>query len=158
MTYPTPKATSRRRFLKTSGAMVAMIPVVNLMGCSDDGPEPPPAPREPPVQPEQPQQPAAPGGTRAEAPAQGEPARSAPAGNMPKVSEDEPTARALAYVHDANDVDASQQPRYEEGQLCDNCALYIDESSDEEDWGGCSIFPGKLVNAKGWCNAYVPVS
>jgi hypothetical protein len=155
MTNRAPIATSRRRFLKTSGAMVAMIPVVNLMGCSDDASQAAPAPRETPepAQPAQPQQPAAPAGTSAETSAQ-----PAPGGNMPKVSEDEPTARALSYVHDANDVDASQQPRYADGQLCENCALYIDESSDEADWGGCSIFPGKLVNAKGWCNAYVPMS
>lgn len=155
MTNRAPNATSRRRFLKTSGAMMAMIPVVNLMGCSDDASQAAPEPREAPTQPKQP---AAPAGSRAEAPAQAEPARAAPAGDMPKVSEDEPTARALSYVHDANDVDAAQQPRYADGQLCENCALYVDESSDEADWGGCSIFPGKLVNAKGWCNAYVPVS
>ncbi|MCC5884909.1 MAG: high-potential iron-sulfur protein [Gammaproteobacteria bacterium] len=134
-------ATSRRQFLKTSGTMLAMIPVVNLLGCADDSP--PPAP--------QPARPAPP----AQQPPAAAPAQPSPAAAMPKLEESDATARALGYVHDANDVDASQQPRFQDGQLCENCALYTPDSSDEADWGGCSIFPGKLVNAKGWCNAWV---
>lgn len=147
MTYLQRSATSRRQFLKTSGTMIAMIPVINLLGCSDDSSPTAPQPQETPAQPTPPpQQPPA------AAPAQRSPAAGTA---MPKLEESDPTARALAYVHDANDVDASQQPRYEDGQRCDNCSLYAADSSDEADWGGCSIFPGKLVNANGWCNAWV---
>ena len=46
--------------------------------------------------------------------------------------------------------------RFEAGQACKNCALYSD--TDDAQWGGCSIFPGKLVNADGWCNVYAPMS
>jgi hypothetical protein len=26
---------------------------------------------------------------------------------------------------------------------------------DSGEWRGCTAFPGKLVNAKGWCSAWV---
>lgn len=146
MTYPTPKATSRRRFLKTSGTMMAMIPVVNLVGCSDDQSQP--AQSQQPTQQQAPEQQAAPEQQTASKPAERP--------ELARLEESDPTAQALGYVHDAADVDGSQQPRYEEGQVCANCNLYTADSSSEEDWGGCSIFPGKLVNANGWCSAYVP--
>lgn len=82
--------------------------------------------------------------------------RPAPAGaqEMPKLALDNPQAKALAYVHDASNVDKSKQPRYQEGQICANCALF--QAKGDEEWAGCSIFPGKLVNANGWCSAYAP--
>lgn len=154
MTYPTPRATSRRRFLKTSGTMVAMIPVVNLVGCSDDQSQPASQPDEAPAQQDQtPQQAPPPQEQAAQQQSAPEPAQRP---EMQKLEESDPTAQSLAYVHDAGDVDASQQSRYEEGQNCANCSLYTPDSSSEEDWGGCAIFPGKLVNANGWCSAYVP--
>lgn len=75
-------------------------------------------------------------------------------GSMPKVSEDDPQAKTLAYVHDADDVIASEQPRYEEGQNCSNCQLYQGTADDE--WAGCPLFAGKKVKGTGWCNAYAP--
>jgi len=154
MTYPTPRATSRRRFLKTSGTMVAMIPVVTLVGCSDDQSQPASQPDEAPAQQDQtPQQAPPPQEQAAQQQSAPEPAERP---EMEKLEESDPTAQSLAYVHDASDVDASQQSRYEEGQNCANCSLYTPDSSSEEEWGGCAIFPGKLVNANGWCSAYVP--
>ena len=77
-----------------------------------------------------------------------------------RVSEDDPSAKALGYKHDATAVDTAKYPRRAgpEGakQFCDNCKLY--SAGSEEGWGGCSIFPGKEVNAKGWCNAWVPAA
>jgi hypothetical protein len=32
-----------------------------------------------------------------------------------------------------------------------NCQLYQTKAADN---GGCTIFPGKLVAAAGWCSAY----
>lgn len=77
-------------------------------------------------------------------------------GSMPKLSEDDPQAKSLAYVHDAGDVIASEQPRYEQGQQCTNCQLYQGTADDE--WAGCPLFAGKLVKGTGWCNAYAPAA
>lgn len=60
-----------------------------------------------------------------------------------QLSTDDPTAKALQYVH-ASAV---------EGANCDNC-MYIQGEAGAE-WRPCAIFPGKTVNAKGWCSAWV---
>ena len=60
----------------------------------------------------------------------------------PKVTEDDPTAKAVAYVHQTTIA----------GQQCDNCGLW--QGGDAE-WGGCPLFAGKTVNAKGWCKSWV---
>lgn len=79
------------------------------------------------------------------------------AGELPKVSEDDPTAIALGYKHDASAVDTAKFPKRAgeagESQLCSNCSLY--QAADGAEWGKCSIFPGKLVKGAGWCNAWV---
>ena len=81
----------------------------------------------------------------------------AAAESLPKVSESDPTAVALGYVHDATAVDTSKFPKRagEAGasQFCTNCSLY--QAGEGEEWGKCSIFPGKLVKGAGWCNAWV---
>ena len=75
-----------------------------------------------------------------------------------KVTEDDPTAVALGYAHDASTVDTGKWPKRagEEGakQFCNNCALY-QAGGGEEGWGACSIFQGRLVNGNGWCNAWI---
>ena len=71
--------------------------------------------------------------------------------DLPKLSEDDPTAKALGYVHDATTVDASVRAAE---NFCSNCQLY---QSDGE-WGPCAIFPGKAVAAKGWCKSWIPRS
>ena len=73
---------------------------------------------------------------------------------MPKLAEDDPQAKTLSYVHEASSVDSARHPRYKQGQVCANCALY--QAKGNEEWGGCSIFPGKLVKASGWCSVYAP--
>ncbi|MBT8099228.1 MAG: high-potential iron-sulfur protein [Gammaproteobacteria bacterium] len=73
--------------------------------------------------------------------------------DLPRLSLDDPQAKALGYVHDAATVDKASQPRYEAGMACNNCALY---TGGDEPWGGCPIFAGKAVNADGWCAAYAP--
>lgn len=67
-----------------------------------------------------------------------------------RLDENSAEAKALSYVHDAT---TSGHDSYQEGQKCINCLLYTDPS--QEEWGGCAVFPGKLVNANGWCTAYV---
>ena len=74
------------------------------------------------------------------------------AAEMPRLAMDDPQAKALSYVEDASSIDSAKQPRYQAGQACANCALY--QSKDGAEWAGCSIFPGKLVAAAGWCSVY----
>ena len=79
--------------------------------------------------------------------------RPAAATDLPHVTEDDPIAVSLKYKHDA-----TQAPRVDKGgtpaaeQLCSNCQL----GQGEGEWLSCSIFPGKAVNANGWCTAWVP--
>mgnify|MGYP000119675960 CR=1 FL=1 len=75
--------------------------------------------------------------------------RNATASELPRVSEDDPTAKALNYVHDAGTVDAAMRPS---DRYCNNCALYA--GTPDEEWAGCSIFPGKAVAGKGWCSVW----
>ena len=60
-----------------------------------------------------------------------------------QLSVDDPTAKALQYTHEST-VD---------GANCANC-MYIQGDAGAE-WRPCAIFPGKNVNAKGWCTAWV---
>ncbi|MDX1570981.1 MAG: high-potential iron-sulfur protein [Xanthomonadales bacterium] len=75
------------------------------------------------------------------------------AAGLPRLQEDDPSARALGYRNDAADVEKSMYPRFEPGQTCANCNLV--QGSDKDAWRPCPIFAGKLVNARGWCNAWV---
>lgn len=76
-----------------------------------------------------------------------------------KLTEDDPTAKALGYKHDASTVDVKAFPKRagEEGmkQFCSNCALWDKAAAEGAEWAGCSLFQNRLVAAKGWCNAWV---
>ncbi|MEO0997043.1 MAG: high-potential iron-sulfur protein [Pseudomonadota bacterium] len=72
---------------------------------------------------------------------------------LPKLAVDDPAAKALAYVHDASAVDAAEFPTKQDGASCSNCQLY--SGTADAEWGPCSIYPGKLVNANGWCRTWV---
>ena len=78
----------------------------------------------------------------------------ASAQDLPHVELDDPTAKALLYVHDAKNVDKSNPlaARYEEGQDCANCVQLQGEAGAE--WRPCALFPGKLVAAAGWCSVW----
>jgi len=73
-----------------------------------------------------------------------------------RVDEANPSAAALGYRHDAASVDIAKYPARgtPEGkkQLCNNCKLY---QAGDDGWGNCGIFPGKQVNGKGWCSAWI---
>ncbi len=64
-----------------------------------------------------------------------------------------PTAMALGYVADAGNVEKEKFKRYESGQTCANCQLYL--GAPDSDAGGCPLFAGKSVTARGWCNAWI---
>jgi hypothetical protein len=73
--------------------------------------------------------------------------------DAPLLAENDPTAQALGYKTEASKVDKTRFPRYQTGQTCANCQLY--QGKPDSTTGPCPTYGGKLVYAKGWCNAYV---
>src|SRR5262245_10158033 len=71
----------------------------------------------------------------------------------PHRDEKDPQAQALGYRQDASKVDMEMFKTYKPGKTCANSQQY--DGKPKEEWGGCTIFAGKQVNAKGWCSAYV---
>jgi hypothetical protein len=74
------------------------------------------------------------------------------AGDLPHLGEDDPTAKALQYVHEAakgNRADKGGTPAAD--QYCHNCRFIQAEAGD---WRPCQLFPGKAVNANGWCMSW----
>lgn len=65
------------------------------------------------------------------------------------VSETDPQAVGLGYKADAAKATTRKDPQAH----CANCNLYSGKPGAAE--GPCAIFPGKLVSAKGFCNAWV---
>ncbi len=61
--------------------------------------------------------------------------------HLPQLDPNDATAKALAYTHQSTT----------DGQICKNCQLL---KGDDAAWGECAIFPGKLVNAQGWCKSW----
>ena len=82
------------------------------------------------------------------------PGRRAYAQDMPQLSEDDTMAAAMKYTHDASTVDPATRANPAAEQNCSNCALIQGEEGEE--WRPCQIFPGKLVNANGWCSVWAP--
>ena len=74
--------------------------------------------------------------------------------DLTKLEESDPTAQALKYVHDASSVDPASRPNPAPEQTCANCALI--QGADGDAWRPCQIFPGKLVDANGWCSVWAP--
>ncbi len=76
-----------------------------------------------------------------------------------KLSTDHLELGEAKKVYEAQDIDvATQAARVDKAgvpaaeQHCSNCAL----AQGEGEWVGCAIFPGKAVNANGWCTGWVP--
>ena len=65
------------------------------------------------------------------------------------VKETDPTATALGYVADA----AKSTKRTDKAAICGNCSLFSGKAGAAD--GPCVLFQGNLVNAKGWCTAWV---
>ena len=72
------------------------------------------------------------------------------ASDLPRLSEDDTTAKALGYVHDATTV--SEQERGAADRNCANCRFW---TAGDEPWGPCALFPGKAVAREGWCKGWV---
>jgi hypothetical protein len=72
--------------------------------------------------------------------------RDAFADDLPHLTLDDPTAKALNYTEDASKAPAPHQA----GQTCANCNFFHGAAG----YGPCDLFPGKSTNAKGWCSGY----
>ena len=75
------------------------------------------------------------------------PLRIALAADLPLVTADDPTAKALKYVNDA-----SESKDAKPGSKCANCSKYQGAAGSAQ--GGCLLFPGKAVKATGWCSTW----
>lgn len=69
------------------------------------------------------------------------------------LAETDAQAVALGYKADTTKVDKAKYPKHEASQNCANCSLYQGKGGDAA--GGCPLFAGKQVAAKGWCSAWV---
>jgi hypothetical protein len=67
------------------------------------------------------------------------------------LNEEDAAAKAVAYQQDARRVDPRLFPTYRRGQSCTTCALIEFGTARLR---GCSLFPGKLVAAAGWCSVW----
>lgn len=76
--------------------------------------------------------------------------RLARAADLPPVSESDPTAKALGYVEDDT---KSTNAKHKAGDKCAKCQFYSGGATGR---GPCQLFPGKSVNANGWCVSYTP--
>ncbi|WP_395681529.1 high-potential iron-sulfur protein [Dokdonella sp.] len=70
--------------------------------------------------------------------------------DTPHVDPKDPTAAALGYTEDA--ATAKGDPSYKPNSNCANCNFFKGHS--EMAYGPCDLFPGKDVNAKGWCRSW----
>lgn len=77
--------------------------------------------------------------------------RRARAADLPHLPESDPTAQALGYHEDAAKTDTAKFPTHVAPQQCANCNFFQGSGGE---YGPCQLFPGKAVNAKGWCSAY----
>ncbi|MET0331171.1 MAG: high-potential iron-sulfur protein [Dyella sp.] len=72
------------------------------------------------------------------------------AADLPHVGADDATAKALGYVEDAS---KTTNAMHKAGDNCANCQFY---TAGNGGYGPCQLFPGKAVNAKGWCISHAP--
>jgi hypothetical protein len=80
------------------------------------------------------------------------PGRRAAAAELPHVLPTDASAAALGYHESASTVDAKSNPTYQASQVCGNCAQL--KGNDGDAWRPCTLFPGKLVSANGWCKVW----
>ena len=69
-----------------------------------------------------------------------------------KLDVNDPAARALGYVENANSVDTGKYPAYVPGSNCDNCLQL--QGKPGNNYRPCSLFQGKLVAVSGWCSGW----
>ncbi|MCU0824941.1 MAG: high-potential iron-sulfur protein [Leptospira sp.] len=71
------------------------------------------------------------------------------------ISEEEPTAKALGFHHDAKNTNfliyPDRKKKENTNQVCANCAQF---SKGKDGYGKCNILTAGLVSNKGWCSAW----
>jgi hypothetical protein len=67
------------------------------------------------------------------------------------LEESETAAKAIGYVADAKKVNVATSPTYRRGQSCTTCSFVEIGTAPRR---GCSLVPGRLVNAAGWCKVW----
>ena len=72
------------------------------------------------------------------------------------VDESDAAAVALGYKEDTAKVDAAKYPTHAASQQCSNCKQFQGRSGER--WGGCPLFGGKQVSAKGWCSGWLKIA
>ena len=75
--------------------------------------------------------------------------QTARADDLPHLTPDDPTAKALNYTEDATKVDAANSNAAPAVVLELQFLL-----RRRTGYGPCQLFAGKAVNAKGWCSGY----
>jgi High potential iron-sulfur protein len=78
-------------------------------------------------------------------------AKEATAADLPHLQETDGLAVAMNYKEDTAKVDAKKFPNHKATQTCANCQFYQGAATG---YGPCSIFAGKAVAAKGWCQVW----
>ncbi|MEO7013433.1 MAG: high-potential iron-sulfur protein [Dokdonella sp.] len=78
------------------------------------------------------------------------------AADLPHLTLDDATARALGYVEDSTTVDADKFPNHKPDQACLACQQYRGAAGSE--YGPCTLFTGKAVHFKGWCAGFLAKS
>jgi High potential iron-sulfur protein len=68
------------------------------------------------------------------------------------VDDKNPQAQGLGYTQDATKVDPLANPMFKPGAHCANCLLVRGKAGEQ--WRPCFMFPGRLVNANGWCRGW----
>ena len=69
---------------------------------------------------------------------------------LPHVAADDPTAVALKYVNDASTAERPEKSGVAGAdQKCSKCQFI--QGADGDAWRPCALFPGKSINANGWC-------
>ena len=73
----------------------------------------------------------------------------AQAADLPKLPLDNAQAKALGYVETTEGLTHAS---FKAGSNCHNCQFW--QAGPEDEWGGCTLFPGHQVAGKGWCSAW----
>jgi hypothetical protein len=80
------------------------------------------------------------------------PGAAAPGAAAPHLNVKDAAAVAVGYVEDAAQVDAKKYPTFSKGSNCANCLQL--QGAEGASYRPCTLFPGKLVAAAGWCSAW----
>lgn len=72
---------------------------------------------------------------------------------LPHLDVADPAAKALGYTESTAKIDAAKEATFKKGSNCANCVLY-QNAAEQKGYAPCSAFPGKSVNANGWCRVW----